>query len=125
MTAFAAFTLEDASSQPVAFNPQSTKDGISKWFDTNTVYDAKRAITMSLTLPKNGSTVIRSKMKVVIPIMDTIDVSKKVGEAYANIEFVLPKSSALVVREDLRRFAENLLGTAVVTAAVSNFESVY
>lgn len=125
MTAFAAFTLENASNQPVAFNPQSTKDGISKWFDTNTVYDAKRAITMSLTLPKNGSTVIRSKMKVVIPIMDTIDVSKKVGEAYANIEFVLPKSSALVVREDLRRFAENLLGTAVVTAAVSNFESVY
>lgn len=126
MTAFAALTLVNNAASNVVFGPASIDaNGVATWLSDDTIYDAKRRVTMSLTLPKNGSTVSRLKQRVAIPIMDAVDTSKKIAEAYCNIEFVMPKQATETNRLDLRRFAEKLLENAVTTAATQSFESIY
>lgn len=126
MSAFANITLADSASANVVFTPQSNDaSGVATWLDNNSVLDAKRKLTMSVTLPKNGSSVVRIKQKVVVPIMDTVNTSLKVGEIIANIDVVIPKLASQTQRLDARAFAKNLLADAVSTAAFTNLESIY
>lgn len=126
MSAFAAITLQNNAAANVVFNPAALgSDGVAKWFTADSVYDAKQSVTMSLSLPKNGSQVVRVKQKVVVPIMDTVNPSLKVAEAYANVEFVLPKNASETVRLDLRKYVSTLLTNAVTTAAVQSLEAIY
>jgi hypothetical protein len=126
MSAFAALSLQNNAAVAQTFNPQS-KDasGVSSWLGTETVLDAKKKVTMSVTLPKNGSTVSRVKQRVIVPVMDPADTTKKVAEAYVDVVFVLPKQASETVRLDLRKYADQLLINAVTTAAIQNFEDVY
>jgi len=126
MAAFAPITLTNNAGTNVVFN-QTTIDsqGVARWMDNNAVYDARRQLSMQVTYPKNGSQVTRVKQKIVIPIMDTVDVTKKLGEAYINIEAVLPKISSDTVRLDARKFADGFLMNAVSTAAFQSYESIY
>lgn len=126
MAAFAALSLQNNAAVAQTFNPQS-KDaqGVSVWLGTETVLDAKKKVTMSVNLPKNGSTVTRVKQRVLIPIMDSVDTSKKIAEAYADVVYVLPKQASETVRLDLRKFIDQLTLAAVTTAAVQNYEDVF
>lgn len=126
MSAFAALSLLNEAAVATTFNPASIDSvGVAKWLGTESILDAKKSVTMSVTLPKNGSSVARIRQRVMIPIMDTVDVNKKVAEAYADVTIVLPKLASSTNRLDLRKFADQLLINAVTTAAVSNFESIY
>lgn len=126
MTAFAAITLLNNAAANVVFNPQSIdSSGVAKWLTSDAVYDAKKVVTMSVSLPKGKSTVARVKQKVVIPIMDAIDATKKVGEAYVYIEAVIPKLASETIRLDLRKHADTLLTNAVSTAAYQFLEAQY
>lgn len=126
MSAFANITLADAAAANVVFTPQSIDSaGVARWLDSNSVFDAKRAVTMQVSLAKNGSSVNRIKQKVVVPIMDTVDTSKKVAEAIISIEAVLPKIAGESTRLDMKAFAANLLANAVSTAAFTSLESIY
>lgn len=126
MTAFAVLTLKNNATTDVAFQPQGIdSSGVAKWLGAGTVFDARYAVTMSVALPKNGSSVVRIKQKVTIPVMDTVDTTVKVGDAYANIELVLPKLASATQILDLRAFCANLVNNAVTTAAVTNFEAIY
>lgn len=80
---------------------------------------------MSVSLPKNGSQVARIRQKVMVPIMDSVDASKKIAEAYVNIEAVIPKQASDTTRLDLRKLADTLLQSAVTTAAFTSFEAIY
>lgn len=126
MTAFAALTLKNNALADVAFNPTGidTK-GVATWLDANGVYDAKSKVTMSVTLPSATSQVIRVKQRVAIPIMDPVNTTLKVAEAYVSIEFVLPKKASLTQRLDLRKHAETLISNAVTTAAATSLEGIY
>jgi hypothetical protein len=126
MSAFANLTLVDYAVANVVFSPTSIdQSSVAKWLDANAIFDAKRATTMQVTLPKSNGSVSRVKQKIVIPIMDAVDTTLKVSEAIVSIEFVLPKNSSLTQRRDLRAFAVSLLGNAVTTAAIENYESIY
>lgn len=126
MSAFAAVTLQNNAAANVVFNPQSIDgSGVAKWFTSDSVYDARKVLSMSVSLPKNGSTVARVKQKIAVPIMDTVDATKKVAEAYVMIEAVIPKLASETVRLDLRKYADTLLTNAVSTAAFQNLEAIY
>lgn len=126
MTAFAALSLLNDAAVAQTFNPANIDSaGVAKWLGTEAILDAKRSVTMSVSLPKNGSSVARVRQRVLIPIMDTVDATKKVAEAYADVTLVLPKQASSTVRLDLRKFTDQLLVNAVTTAAVTNFESIY
>lgn len=127
MSAFASITLQNNAAANVTFNPQSIDaNGVASFLSTDTtVLDAKKKVTMSVSLPKNGGSVARVKQRVVVPIMDTVDTTKKMAEAYVNIEFVMPKNASDIIRLDLRKYADTLLTNAITTAAVQNLEAIY
>lgn len=126
MTAFASLALLNNAAATVTFIPQSIdSSGVAKWITQDSVYDARKVVTMSVTLPKNGSSVARIKQKVIIPVMDTVDASKKLSDAYINIEVVLPKQCSETVRLDLRAYGDALLKHVVSTAAFQNLEAIY
>jgi hypothetical protein len=111
----------------VSFNPVGIdSNGVARWMTiTEPSLDARNSASMSVSLPKNGSTVTRIKTRVVIPVMDAVDATKKIAEAYVDMVFVLPKQASETNRLDLRAFAKNFLAHAAITAAVSNYESQY
>lgn len=126
MSAFAAVTLQNNAATNVVFNPQSIdSDGVATFLTGDAILDAKSRLTMSVSLPKNGSTVSRVKQKIVVPIMDTVDATKKVAEAYVNIEFVFPKNTSETTRLDIRKYAATLATNAITTAAVQSLEAIY
>lgn len=126
MPAFAAITLLNNAAANVIFNPQSLDaKGVATYLTGDAVFDAKMRFTHSVSLPKNGSTVSRVKQKIVVPVMDTVDPSKKVCEPYINIEYVIPKNTPESVRLDMPKYGASLASHAVTKAAVQNFESVY
>lgn len=126
MTAFAALVLADRTPANVTFNPAGqSPDGVARFMTNDSVFDAKRVVTMQVSLPKNGSPVARVKQRVTVPIMDAVDTTKKLGEAYINIETVFPKNCSEAVRLDLKAFGQNLLANAVSTAAFQNLEAIY
>lgn len=126
MAAFATLTLQNNAAANVVFNPQSIDgSGVATYLTSDAVYDAKKKVTMSVSLPKNGSSVARIKQKVMIPIMDTVDANLKVAEAYVTIEAVVPKIASETNRLDLRKLADTLLQNAVSTSAYQNLEAIY
>lgn len=126
MSALAALSLQNNAAVAQTFTPAGIdSSGVARWHGSETILDGKKVVTMSVNLPKNGSTVVRVKQRVMIPIMDTVDTTKKIAEAYADVVLVLPKQASETNRLDLRKFAEKLLADAVTTSAVTNFEAVY
>lgn len=126
MSAFAALTLQNNAAANVVFNPQSIdSDGVATYLTSDAIFDSKKKVTMSVALPKGGSSVARIKQRVMIPIMDTVDTNKKVAEAYVTIEAVIPKLASETARLDLRKLADTLLANAVSTAAYQSLEAIY
>lgn len=126
MSAFAAVTLQNNAAANVVFNPAAIdSSGVARWMTNDSVFDAKKLVTMSVTLPKNGSSVTRIKQKVSVPIMDTVDTNLKVADAYVTIEAVIPKLASETIRLDLRKYADTLLQNAISTAAYQNLEAIY
>jgi hypothetical protein len=126
MPAFAALTLTDSASANHVLNPTAIdSSGVAKWLGAETVYDGKVSCTQSVSLPKNGSTVVRVKQRIAIPVMDAVDATKKVGEAYVNVEYVMPKQAPLATRLDLKAYLADLTGESLTTAALTSFESAY
>lgn len=127
MSAFATLTLQNNAAANVVFNPQSVdSQGVAKWMTSATSFDGKQAATLSVRLPKNGqSSVVRVQGKVVIPVMDTVDTTKKVAECVGSFEFLLPKQATETQRLDLRKQIDTFIQNAVVTAAVQNLEAIY
>lgn len=126
MSAFAVLTLTDSAAVAKTMNPASiNSDGVAKWLGDEAVLDGKKQATMSLTLPKGGSSVSRLKQRIIIAHMDPVDTTKKIGESYVNVEYVLHKQATLANRLDLRAFVVDLSGEAITTASLTNLESIY
>lgn len=126
MSAFATLSLKNNAAVEQTFYPQSIDSaGVATWLDSAASLDAKRKVSMSVALPRNGGTVARIKQKVTIPVMDSVDATKKVAETYVVIEAVIPKIASETIRLDLKALATDLLADAVSTAAFQNHESIY
>lgn len=127
MTAFASLSLLNNAAVAQSFAPSSIdREGVATWMTVSeSSLDARRRASLSVRLPKNGSSVVRVKARVLIPIMDTIDTTKKIAEAYADVSFVLPKQATQTNRLDLRKYTAEIVSNAVMTAAVDTFEAIY
>lgn len=126
MPAFAALSLLNISNNPVVFAPQSKDaNGVSLWLGPETELDAKSKITQSVNLPKNGSPVTRVKQRIILPVMDSLDPTKKITEAYADVVYVLPKQASENTRLNLRKLVGELSGHTMTIAAVRNYEDNY
>lgn len=126
MSAFASLALQNNAAATVTFVPQKIdSNGVAVWMTSNAVYDGKQKATLSVKLPQNGSTVVRVTGKVTLPIMDTVDTTKKVAECVGTFELLLPKQASQTNRLDIRKELDTFLTNAVVTSAVQDFEAIY
>lgn len=127
MPAFANLSLKNQAAVEQVFAPAnidpSTK--ISTWLATGASFDAKPRATLSLSLPKSGSTRVKIVGKVSIPVMDPVVTTQKIDELIGTFEISLPKNATLLNRQDLRAMVADFLVDATVIAAVENFEAVY
>lgn len=126
MAAFATLTLQNNAAANVVYNPQAIdSEGVAQWGTTATVFDAREKATLSVRLPKNGSNVVRVTGKLSIPVMDTVDTTKKVSECLGSFELVLPKQATETQRLNLRKQLDTFIANAIVTSAVQSFEGIY
>jgi len=126
MSAFATLTLKNSANVDVSFVPSAIdQNGVANWMTSAASFDAKQKASLAVKLPKNGSSVVRVSGRIMQPVMDAVDTTKRVAEGVANFELILPKQMTETDRLDLRKKLETLLTNAVSTAAVQNFESIY
>lgn len=140
MPAIGNVVINDGATTPVAhtFAPA----GISS---SNTAFYADRSggipvgyytLDISLRAPVSNSIekMYLATFKIKTPILEQTSPSTATGiqpaptvgyNPICEMKFWLPERSTLQNRKDLRAFAKNLLGDAVVTAVVENLESVY
>lgn len=138
MTAIAALTLANGETTPVnkTFDPVTIKNEVAQWAERSTgIALGFPIVTFSMRAPANakGARNYRMVAKVVVPVLEVTSASTGTGiqpaptKAYdmiANVEMVLPERSTQQQRKDIAAFARNFLGSAVVTAAIANFETV-
>lgn len=128
MAAIASVTLADGQVAPsnVVFTPQDKDaNGVVLWLAPGSTLDERPRLSASVRLPKNGSAVSRVQARIAIPIMDTVDTTKKIGDAIFAGEFVLPKTVSLASRKNLLAFAKNFLDHAVIESAVHDLEAPF
>lgn len=126
MSAFASLTLQNNAAANVVFTPSAIdKDGVATWYGTGAVLDARPRATLKVSNPKTGSSVARVTGKVVVPVMDIVDTTKKVADVIGSFEFVLPKQATETQRLDIRKLVDTMIENAITTAAVQYVESIY
>lgn len=126
MSAFANLVLVNNAAANVTFTPANIdSDGVATWYSTGTVLDARPRASILVRNPKGNSNVARVTGKVVVPIMDTVETTKKVAEVVGSFEFVLPKQASETQRLDIRKMVDTMITNAITTNAVQYIESIY
>lgn len=126
MSAFASLALksDNAGSVTETLTPRSKDGQLAQWRKAGAVYDADYVVTMQVTT-SSSSPVVRLRQKVVVPIMDPVATTTKIGEIIANVEFAIPKVSTSAQRVIARNLVRTLVADAVSVAATENFEGIY
>ncbi len=139
MTAIAALTLADGQSTPVnhTFSPVSIdSNGVAKWADrSGGIALGFPTVSFSMRNPTQSSRSYKLTAKVVTPVLEVTSPSTASGiqpaptlayNLIATVEMVLPERSTEDQRKDLLAYLKNMLGiSALITAAVEDFETVY
>lgn len=126
MSAFAALTLKNYAIADVIFSPLSIDStGVATYGSSNAIYDAKSFVSISSKVPSARSNKARLKLKVTLPLMDTVDTTKKLDEAIAAVDLAFPKNMGQAARRDLTAYIATLVTDAVTTAFVDGFEGIY
>lgn len=127
MSAFASLSLKNQAAVEVVYSPADIDpvSGVARWLGAGAVYDARTQVTLSLSYPKGNGSKVRVRGKISVPVMDTVDTTKKVDENIATFEFSLSKKSPLLVRQDLRAALADFCIDTVVVKAIEDFENIY
>jgi len=126
MAAFADLVLADSVPANRTFAPFAIdSNGVARWFEANSIMDARLGLTGSITLPSKGGNVARVRYKLNIPVMDTVVTTLKVGDVICNVEYIIPKRASATNRTDIRSLSYNLLNSAPLQNAVNSLASVY
>lgn len=127
MPAFANISLKNQAAVEVVYTPADIDptSSVARYLGAGASFDARPQVTISTSYPKGNSTKVKVKGKIVFPVMDTLDTTKKVDENIGQFEFSMSKSSALLTRQDLRASLADFLTDPTVVTAVENFESVF
>lgn len=137
MSAIAAITINDGAATPVAhtFSPaRRDQNGTSYWADrSGGIALGYPTISQTLRNPTKSSRVYKLTSKIVVPVLEVTSPSTSTGiqpaptKAYDLMfacDMILPERSTLQQRKDLLAYAKNYLATAVLSAAVNDFEAV-
>lgn len=124
MPAFAALSLSDGTAART-FDTSYRRDNLAGWRFVTGVFDANHTVTASVSLPGVNGKVSRVKHRVTVPIMDSVDVSVKLGEMVANVEFILPKMSSVAQRTVLLSYVNALLATSMAADNVIGLEGTF
>jgi len=137
MPALATVNLTDAAATPVvhAFVPQSLTGPLATYADqSGGIAVGYPKLTIQVVPPSKTSRLNKVRMKLVLPVLETISNSTFSGiapaptKAYdmtADVQFFLPERSTLQNRKDLRAMLLDLMGEAVTTSVVETQESIY
>lgn len=127
MSAFTILQLKNHAASEVSYSPADIdpKTGIARWLGAGSVYDARPQVTLSVAYPQGNGTKVRVRGKIVVPIMDSVDTTKKVDEQIATFEFSLSKRSTLLERQNLRAALADFCIDTVIVKAIEDFESAY
>jgi len=138
MTAIAALTLADGQATPAnhTFSPVNIDQaGVAKWADrSGGIALGFPQVSFMMRNPTKSNRNYKVTGKVVVPVLEVTSPSTATGIqpaptlAYnltANIEFVFAERSTAAQRADVLAYTKNYLANAVMSQAVSSFESVY
>ncbi|DAD51457.1 coat protein [ssRNA phage Gephyllon.4_12] len=134
MPAFGTVTISDGASTPVAhaFSPVKIDGDVATYADRASGTPSKYYLLTASNRDPSGSNgqVNRVQFSLALPVVaDGTDPSVKAGTILRtgrwSSEFLIPVSSTLQERKDLRALAKNLLLDSLTTATVENLEHVY
>jgi len=139
MPAIGNLTLVDSVAANHTFAPVTIdKDGVQWWADRSggiaLGYPMVSAFIRQPLGSNGGARTYRETLKIRLPILEVTSPSTGSGiqpaptlsyECGFNGEFILPERSLLLNRNDILAYAKSLLGNALVTSMVQNFEGAY
>lgn len=126
MPAFSTLTLQNNAAVNVVFTPSKIdSNGVATYYAPASTLDARPSFSLLVKQPVNGSKVARVSGKLVVPVMDPLDASIRLGECLGSFEFVFHKSATETQRLDTRKLLDTSIQNAIATAAVQYLESVY
>lgn len=125
MPALAAITLADSVPANRVFNPSGKDGSVSMLMTDASVYDAKDQLSVALSRVSANSKVNRLKFRVITPIMDTVDTTKRVAFCQADVSLTLPKEATAVHRADILALVASLTGHATIKTMALNVEDLY
>lgn len=129
MPAIAAVTLPIDNESPqgtVTLSPDGIDaNGVARFSSGEEVYDSRQVLTQSIRLPSKTSKVVRTQIKLVLPMMDQLDDTKRIGEVLVNVEIVMPKSAPQSLRHQTAIELYALCGTGVVHDAIRTAKPYY
>lgn len=129
--------INDGAGTPVAhtFAPVTINGPLASYADrSGGIAVGFPTITASLTSPTKTSRLYKARLRVVVPVLETLSNSTVSGilpaptkgyDMTADMTFLMPERSTLQNRKDLLAFAKNLLANALVTAVIENNETIY
>lgn len=126
-------TLTDAESTPVnrSYVGVSSSPDLAIWKDyaTNSNYNLGAGVA-SVSVKENADGTVRVRAKLVTPILEVVDGDdsagfvpppKKAFEMISETVFVFPGRTSLQQRKNQRALQADLVGDAVMTAAIETF----
>jgi hypothetical protein len=137
MPAIANIVINDGQGTPVAhtFAPVTIKAEVASYADrVGGISVGYPTITASLSQPTKTSRLYKARLKVVMPVLETVSNSTMSGilpaptKAYdvtADMTFFMPERSTLSDRKNILAYAKNLLANAVSTALIETNETIY
>lgn len=139
MGAIANLTLTDAAATPVnhTYYPQPDQfmTNLARWVDRGGgIALGYPVATLLFRMPTRQSRAFKVSVKLVLPTLEVTSPSTSSGIqpaptlAYnhiASAEYVIPERGTLQERKDLNALFKDLLGDAVVTAAVESQDPPY
>lgn len=137
MPAFGNIVINDGQGTPVAhtFAPVNILGNTASYADrAGGISVGYPTVSVTLSLPSKTSRLYKARLKVVMPVMETISNSTMSGilpaptKAYdltADMIFYMPERSTLADRTNILAYAKNLLAHATATSVVQSNETVY
>lgn len=122
MSAFASVVLADRNPTNRTFDFIGLSNGVATYAyqPAGSSLDARVTASFSISPASKTSAVHRVKAKMVTPLMDTVDTTKKVGETVVNVEFLLPKLGIKTIRQDSLAFMLDFLNKAPLKDAITD-----
>lgn len=137
MPALAVVNLTDAAATPVvhAFTPQSLTGNMAQYADlSGGIAVGYPKLTITVIPPSKTSRLNKVRMKLVLPVLETISNSTFSGIAPAPTRaydmtaeglFFCPERSTLQNRKDIRAMFLDLIGEALTTSLIETQEALY